>query len=247
MAKASDAPPSNRHESRETWLRSATNELRPYFESQGYPLPEFIRFAIAFPSTGRKGRRVGECWHPEASADQHFEIILRADIADPVEVLCKLVHELVHAALPADAGHGKLFKKAALKLGLTDGPMRYVMPGKLLVPKLEELAAALGPLPHAKLDIERTPDGKRPADRPKKQRARLLKAECTDPECEYTVRITSKWVKDLGPPGCPKHGPMTVDLPDSDAETDEETGSETGSHAPTEGQPVASSFSTPST
>jgi len=50
----------NIHNSRETWLRAAANELRPYFDSCGYQLPENIRFAIAFPSTGRKGKRVGE-------------------------------------------------------------------------------------------------------------------------------------------------------------------------------------------
>src|SRR5277367_7132664 len=54
---------SNYHDTREGWLRAATNELRDYFKRCGYPLPDNIRFAIGFPSTGRKGNRVGECWH----------------------------------------------------------------------------------------------------------------------------------------------------------------------------------------
>jgi hypothetical protein len=217
----------NLHDSRESWLRSAANDLRPYFESQGYPLPESMRFAIAFPSTGRRGRRVGEHWHPEASADRHHEIIIRADLDDPVQVLGVLVHELGHAALPPEAGHGKDYKKMAQKIGL-EGQMRQAMPGLLLSERLAELAASLGPLPHARLDLERTRDGRPSADRPKKQRARLLKADCADPACGYTVRVTAKWVRELGPPGCPKHGPMEVALPadgeEGETETDEQAG-----------------------
>ena len=98
----------NEHDTRESWLRAATNLLRDHFAVSGYPLPEKIRFAIAFPSTGRHGSRVGECWHSSTSADGHFEIIIRADLADPIEVLGTLSYELVHAVLPADAGHETL-------------------------------------------------------------------------------------------------------------------------------------------
>jgi hypothetical protein len=212
----------NTHDSRESWLRSATVALRPYFESCGFVIPENIRFAIAFPSTGRKGARIGECWHSSTSDDGNFEIIVRADIADPVEVLGVLVHELIHAVLPADAGHGKLYKDAAIKIGL-EGKMRHAMPSQLLRPRLIELAEMLGGLPHAKLNIDRGRDN-RPADRPKKQRTRLLKAECDGESCGYTVRITAKWVDDLGPPHCPKHGAMGVDRGE-DAEAEAVAGS----------------------
>lgn len=210
---------SNIHNSRETWLRAAADELRPYFANCGYKLPENIRFAIAFPSTGRKGKRVGECWHSTTSDDAHYEIFIRADLAEPIRVLGVLTKELVHTALPPNAGHGKLFKAVALKVGL-QGPMRTATPGVLLQTRLTDLAATLGPLPHAQLHIERGPSISAPIDRPKKQRARLLKAECSAPACGYTVRVTAKWVRDLGPPHCPKHGPMTVDLP-PDGEADE--------------------------
>jgi hypothetical protein len=133
-------------------------------------------------------------------------------------VLGVLVHELVHACLPADARHGKLYREAALKLGL-EGKMRHAMPGKLLKEgRLVQLAESLGPLPHAKLNIERGRDNKRPADQPKKQGTRMLKAECEGVGCGYTVRLTSKWAKELGA-HCPKHGVMTVHFPvDADEE-----------------------------
>jgi hypothetical protein len=218
------APGNNRHDLRESWLRAAAAELRPYFANVGYPLPDNIRFAIAFPSTGRKGKRLGECWHSSNSDDASYEIFLRADLAEPVEVLSVLVKELVHTALPADAGHGKQFKDAAIKIGL-QGPMRTAQPGVLLLKQLTELAATLGPLPHASLHIERAPLTAMAAaialDRPKKQRVRMLKAACATDSCGYTVRVAASWVRDVGPPHCPQHGAMSVDLP---AESDDEPG-----------------------
>ena len=207
----------NSHDTRESWLRAASNELRPYFQTCGLTIPENIRFAIAFPSTGRRGARIGECWHSSTSDDGNYEIIIRADIADPVEVLGVLVHELVHAVLPVDAGHGTLYKQAAVKVGL-EGKMRHAMPSQLLRPRLVEIAESLGALPHAKLNIDRGRDN-RPADRPKKQRTRLLKAECDGDGCGYTVRITAKWVDEIGAPLCPKHGVMSIDRGD-DAEAE---------------------------
>src|SRR5271168_1491475 len=128
----------NLHNSREAWLRVAADELRSHFASCGLVLPDKIRYAIAFPSTGRKGKRVGECWHSSSSDDSSYEIFLRADLAEPVEVLGVLVKELVHTALPAGSGHGKLFKAAAIKVGL-QGPMRHAQPGILLQNRLSEL------------------------------------------------------------------------------------------------------------
>ena len=204
---------SNYHDSRESWLRAATDELRPYFQRCGYPLPGKIRFAIAFPSTGRKGNRVGECWHSSTSADEHYEIFIRADLSEPEKVLGVLVHELVHAVVPVDARHGKHYRAAALKIGL-QGKMVHALPGELLQKRLDDLAATLGPLPHARLNIERGADNRGPADREKKQSARMLKAECEVEGCGYVVRVAASHVRNIGPPHCPKHGAMTVDLPD---------------------------------
>ncbi len=176
-----------------------------------------MRFSIGFPSTGRQGKRRGELWHGVTSEDETFELFIRADMDNPAEVLGVLVHELLHAALPLDAGHGKLYKEGAAKIGLT-GPMRHAMPNALLAGKLEAVAADLGPLPHAKLNIERGRDNRGAIDRPKKQKARLLKAACGAEGCGYTVRITAKWVADVGPPHCPKHGAMALDAPASNIE-----------------------------
>jgi hypothetical protein len=226
----------NRHETSESWLRTATNDLRSYYLDRGLTLPEKIRFSIAFTSHGKPARDAtaetarwpAECWPAAATDDGFSEIIIRADFDDPLEILGILAHELVHAALP-DAKHGKAFRDAALRIGL-EGAMRRAMPGPVLRERLNKLAEALGPLPRARLNFDRvTLGGMAVADRPKKQTTRLLKAECLGPGCGYTVRLAARWIVDCGPPHCPKHGAMqtppvatsededTPDIPVSDA------------------------------
>ena len=221
---------SNVQETREAWLCAGANELRTHFKSCGYELPENIRFAIAFPSTGRKGKRVGECWHSSTSDDSTYEIFIRADLWEPDKILAVLIKELVHTLLPPDAGHGQLFKTAAMRIGL-EGPMRDAKPGPLLKETLEKLADRLGPLPHAHLNIDQQPMTTRgsvatPIDAPKKQTTRYRKAECTEKDCEFTVRVAASHVKNIGPPHCPVHGAMTVDMPSDDIEEDEDVAAE---------------------
>ena len=197
----------NEHTSRESWLRAATNDLRSYFEKLGHTLPEKIRFAIAFTSGGKRWRGMGECWHPVASSDQHYEIIIRADIADPIEVLGVLVHELIHTLLPPEAKHGKEFRDIALRVGLK-GKMRQTTLTPILAERLQAIALSLGALPHAKLNFSGA------SDVPKKQTKKWLKAEC-GATCGYGVRITAKWAK-VGMPICPvnaDHGILICDTP----------------------------------
>ena len=155
----------------------------------------------------------GECWHPESSADKHFEIFIRADIADPLQVLGILTHELIHTLLPPEAKHGKAFRDIALRIGL-EGKMTHARPAPPLREKLASIAATLGPLPHAALDFVAG------ADRPRKAGAKYLKAECSA-SCGYTVRIIPKWAK-VGLPMCPvdaAHGQLRCDISDDDSDT----------------------------
>jgi hypothetical protein len=103
--------------------------------------------------------------------------------------------------------------------------MVHALPGILLQKRLDDLAASLGPLPHARLNIERGADNRGPADRAKKQGTRMLKAECEADGHGYVVRVAASHVRNDGPPICPKHKqPMTVDLPEIEdgEEPDEE-------------------------
>jgi hypothetical protein len=90
---------------------------------------------------------------------------------------------------------------------------------------LAQIAVKLGPLPHGRLYFNHgrpnrpgrrsgeeggLEEGVYGPDTPKKQGARLLKAQCMT--CGYVVRVTAKWLA-LGAPHChrPQHGPMTVE------------------------------------
>lgn len=213
------------YHNREAWLKAAIAELAPTFERVGITLPENLRCAIGFPSTGRRGGTIGECWSASRSADRHVEIFVRCDHDNPFTIIDILTHELIHAGLPEGAGHGKLFRLAALKLGL-QGPMRHASAGPLLREFLTVIAGKLGPLPHARLNFAHgrpnrpglpdqegqegqegiidAPDTRKP------QSARMLKAQC--PSSGYTCRVARKWLASLGAPVCPCHQkPMTVE------------------------------------
>src|SRR5258708_1440816 len=107
-----------------------------------------------------------------------------------------------------------------------DGKMRQAMPGPLLQDRLTDLAAQLGPLPHARLNIEQGRDNRGPADREKKQGTRMLKAECTEESCTFVVRVAATPAREIGPPHCPKHGAMTVQWPE-DGDSAPVSGSQT--------------------
>ena len=114
------------HDNRESWLNAVAAGMAPLFEALDAPLPSRVRVAIGFTSRGAKGKAIGECWDNRLSADGHFEIFIRPDLAHapdamPAQIAAILAHELVHAAVGIPAGHGKAFKRVALGLGLVGG------------------------------------------------------------------------------------------------------------------------------
>ena len=172
---------------REEWLQAALDELRPEFGSRSLSLPAVIRTACGFTSAGRRGRVIGECWSPKASADAATEILISPTLDDGREVLAVLIHELIHAS--GIQGHGKAFGRAAAAMDL-DGPNKATVPGPGFDARYAPIIDFLGSYPHAKLLLAQ--------DKPK-QGTRMLKAAC--PSCGYTVRLTAKWAA-LGLPTC---------------------------------------------
>lgn len=203
---------------REDWLNRVASDLAPLFEKAGAPLPPKVRLAIGFPSTGDKGKRIGECWDKTASGDATFEILIRPDCDDPAEVVAIVAHELVHSAVGIKAGHGPAFRRVAKSIGLA-GRMTATVAGPDFIAAVAPILKAAGPLPHARLRFGRSPEDN--ADdpdilttRPKRQKNRHNKCTCT--ECGYTVRVAKKWVDLKGPPLCPDHGPMLPEQPTED-------------------------------
>jgi hypothetical protein len=208
------------HPNRESWLNDVAARLRPAFAQLGAPLPDRLRIAIGFPSTGRRAKAAGECWDSTASADDTFEILIRPDLAEAggaiaLPVAAALAHELVHAAVGIKAGRGPAFRRVATGIGLT-GPMRATTPGPAFLVLATPILDAVGPLPHARLKADKPHADANPEDgdaplttSPRKQASRHIKCAC--PTCGYLARTTRSWIDQAGPPHCPRHGPMQAD------------------------------------
>ena len=191
---------------REAWLESAIEKLVPIFRGHGYELPG-LRVSIGWPSAGGLGQRkrvIGQCWGAEASTDGKFQLFISPLLDDPKEaqgVLATLVHEIVHTVAGTEAKHGPKFKKIMLKVGLAGKPTATHAGEDLLV-RLSQIADELGAFPHSKII---------PVKKPKVQTTRMLKCSCKT--CEYTVRLTRKWLE-VGEPICPVDKiPMPPEIP----------------------------------
>ena len=175
---------------REQWLMQAVDHLLPLFERAGYSVP-FVKVSIGFPSTGSKGRHLGQCWSTKSAVDGINQIFIAPHLPTPLDVLDTLVHELVHAVDDCESGHGEKFKKIAIDVGLK-GPMRSAGAGEWLKQDLLRIAEKLGIFPHGRLSlplgsIQKVP--KRPG------------GKC--PKCGYEVVMLKRHLS-LGPPICPK-------------------------------------------
>lgn len=179
---------------REQYLHALTGRLRTDFQLAGLTLPDTLHLSVGFPSKSalsRKRKRIGECWHAKQSKDGCHQIFISPLlIADDMAHV--LVHELLHAALPPDVGHGKAFKQAMKPLGLT-GKATATVPSDALTARLRDIMDALGPYPHPVLSADGAMNCK--------QGTRLLKVECG--ECGYVARVTAKWIESAGAPICP--------------------------------------------
>jgi predicted SprT family Zn-dependent metalloprotease len=185
---------------RELWLYQIAEALYPRFEELKYPDHPLVRIGVGYPTTGARGRAIGQCHNSCLSKDKVHEIIVSPRIDNSIEVAGVLAHELCHAYLylylpGEDCGHGKKFKKLAVAIGLT-GKMRSTVPGETFTRSLRAVLASLGEYPHGALGEG---DGVATPKR-RVQTTRLKKVIC--PSCDYTMRVTKKWI-DTAVPRCP--------------------------------------------
>jgi len=170
---------------REEWLARFTEASRPYFKKAGHPLPKRVRCSVGFPSKGARAKSIGECWSSTATKDGVCEIFIRPSLQDDGSRIADvLTHELCHAALGHDEGHGKVFKYLATSLGLT-GKMTATTAGPAWHEWADPIVKELGKFPGAKLDGILS-GGK------KKQTTRMLKLVCD--ECGWTCRTASSHI-----------------------------------------------------
>lgn len=198
-AKATTRKPIKSEINREQWLNKANIPIRNWFKEINFPLPAHTRISCGFAGGRGGGKFIGQCWAPEASNDRATEMFVSPVLEDPVTVLATLIHEDVHAAVGLACKHRVAFKRCAVAIGL-EGKMTATVAGEALTKRIKGLLKVLPPYPHAALNLAMSPV--------KKQGTRMLKAEC---RCGYTVRITRKWLDEVGAPHCPNHGEMEVE------------------------------------
>ncbi len=169
---------------REEWLSAGMDMMRAKIEQAGYRLPDSLRVACGFPVGSRGGKKIlGQCIDPQASAGAVTEVFVSPVVDCPVKALGILLHELGHAAVGVQAGHGPLFKAYCAALGLV-GKATEALPGDETNAWIKaEVLPMLGEYPHSAVD---------PSQR-KKQGTRMIKLVC--PVSGYTVRTTKKWLE----------------------------------------------------
>lgn len=194
---------------REEYLNALMHKLAPLIEENlvgGTALIDMWRVSCGWPlgrSKSAKRGAIGQCFSESASRDGLVEMYLSPTLStvcdgegdDDSVVLhgvgATLLHEMCHAALGTEEGHGKAFKRLATAVGLA-GPVRSTHASPELNKRLKEIEGELGAYPHAPLSLQHS------ADKP--QTTRLIKAQCF--ACGYTIRLTQRWIS-VGLPVCP--------------------------------------------
>jgi hypothetical protein len=185
---------------REEWLHRIAEVLTTRYAGQDVAVPDRLQLSCGFPSTralSKKKRRLGECWYATAAKDGVNQIFVTPLVDDALEAAGIVAHELLHAALPEGAGHGKEFRAAMKKVGLTGHPTS-AGPGEDLNKWLEERIKELGPYPNGAIDPMAVRTG------PKKQTTRLVKIWCPENKDhkDYILRGTKRALE-IGVPTCP--------------------------------------------
>lgn len=186
--------------SREDWLIKATDAMRAgLFKDAGHSVPP-IKVSVGIPGGRNSKKAIGQHWSPQASDDKTSSVFISPVLDNGTQVLAVLVHELVHAVVGNEAKHGKLFKRAAVSVGL-EGKMTSTVASSALQAKLTTIESCLGIYPHAKLNMQLSPI--------KKQTSRMIKMQC--PDCEYIARTSQSNLDQHGPVLCPcNNEPMTI-------------------------------------
>lgn len=182
---------------RESYLATLIEDLRPLFEDAGFPLPHTVyRVSIGFPSrnaTSAKNRAIGQCWNPDETADGSIHIFISPVVKEVAEIAAVLVHELCHAAVGTECGHKGDFITCMKAVGLTGKPTHTVA-GDALKLHLDTLIASAGEFPHEPLVLtEKVPTKK-------SDNCRQKKVYCAPDD--YIVRV-SRQTLTKGFPICP--------------------------------------------
>lgn len=166
---------------REAWLQAAASFLLEHLGAHGLPVVA-VRVSCGWPVRGGASPRrtvIGQCFAPSMCKDGTPQIFISPRLSDSLVVLGTLLHELLHASVGCEAGHGRLFSQAARKVGLA-GPPTATVVSDTLRPLLLAYVERVGPYPHAAIMVKT----KEKAG----SRLRLYECSCSSP---VKVRVAS--------------------------------------------------------
>ena len=144
FASGSRAP---RALNREQWLTHVAVLLRPWFSGHGFEIP--LRVRVGVGALAPSARTLGVCYpHVDRAGFRH--VTISPFIDDPILVAAVLAHELIHAGLAPDEGHGPQFRAIARRLGF-EGRLTQATPGPALRAELCAVLRQAGPYPHVAL------------------------------------------------------------------------------------------------
>lgn len=206
---------------REAWLTAAIDELRPLFTDlpEGSPgLPGTIHVSVGFGYNGKAENRhiLAQCWARCTSADGAPHIFVSPEIERAEDAAAALLHELAHAADDCEHDHRGRFVQIGKVIGL-EGKPTQMLPSAL---DMILCTKALGPYPHARLDVKATrarvpvPAGEAGSEAPElppvhtgpsRQENRHVKCWCDNEHCDhrgYAMRATRSTIA-VAVPVCP--------------------------------------------
>lgn len=172
---------------REAWLEQAVLFLRDHMEKHGLLFSNPPRVSCGFPSRGGERRTLGQCFSAKVCEDGRPQVFVSPRLAESVEVLGVLLHELIHAAVGVEYKHGKKFSQAARKVGLVR-PWKATTVGVTLRPVLEWFVALYGTYPHAAIQLKPIQRESSVAEERPGSRLRLYECGCHPP---VKVRVAS--------------------------------------------------------
>ena len=177
---------------REEWLNQAKDGMiETLFKQAGVEdtaQETKIRVTCAPTSYRANSKILGWCFSDKNSGDGHHELIISSKIDDGSRAMDVLAHEITHAVVGLEAGHGPKFRSLAIKIGL-EGKMTATVASEEFKKVASKIMEKIGDYPHAEFNI-----GK------KKQTTRMIKTECQD--CGAIARLSRSTIENMNDVRC---------------------------------------------
>lgn len=194
---------------REQWLTNAAeliceDIIQPATE-RARPENDF-KVSLGFPN-GKPTKIAAQCWKYEASSENVNQIFINPALDDQLQILDALAHELIHYWDNCASGHQNFFAHVARAIGL-EGKLTATYAGDALKAQLQQIIELLPPFPHAGLDISNSGV--------KKQTSRMIKVDCTAPDCGFSFRTTKKHIERINSesacPACDHQNSLKIEI-----------------------------------